>query len=685
MPRASTLLATLVLVTATVLGSLAAPMPLGTITEFALGSTSSPFRIASGPDGNLWFTDQGTRAIGRITTSGTITEFSIASNGGNAGSVPRQIRVGADGNLWFTDVGSIPAIGRITTSGTITEYRLPAGSVPTALAVGTDGNLWFTDKSVSAPAIGRITPSGVITEFGITANGGNIGSLPNGITTGADGNLWFTDQGTTKAIGRITTNGAITEFSAGLNAPSLPAAIAPGPDGNIWFTDQGTPTAPKAIGRITTAGQITEFSIGLSSNSIPGEITPGADGNVWFTDQGTTPKALGRIVPNGPTWTVTTFPLNAGSIPNGFRTGPDGNLWFTDTGTTKAIGQFGVDAPTASFAPPVVDGSGQQGTPQMCDGARWADWAGQQPSVDAFAFDGYQWMIDGSAIAGRTAQSYTPTVADIGHQLSCSVTVTYTLFPATVSATSAAVIVTARPPTLNLPNDITVEATSPAGTAVSYTATAIDPIDGPTTPTCLPASGTTFSVSADNLAAHTVTCSATNSFHVTASGSFSVLVVDTTPPTLHVPSALTVDATSPSGAVITFTATATDLVDVTDRVDCKPASGSVLPIGHTAVSCAATDTHGNTSAPSSFDVDVKGAIAQISDQIALVGSTGGGSFASQLERSLAHLAGGSQVAACGSLGAYINHLQAQSGKQFSVSQANALIANANRIRLLIGC
>ena len=113
--------------------------------------------------------------------------------------------------------------------------------------------------------------------------------------------------------------------------------------------------------------------------------------------------------------------------------------------------------------------------------------------------------------------------------------------------------------------------------------------------------------------------------------------------------------------------------------------GLTLPIGHTAVTCTATDTHGNRSAPGSFDVYVKGATAQIGDQIALVGSTGGGSFASQLENALAHLASGSQAAACGSLGGYINHLQAQSGKQFSVSQANALIANANRIRVLIGC
>jgi len=664
--------------------SLVMTAPLGMITEFSLGPTSFPFRIAAGPDGNVWFTDQGTKAIGRITVSGTITEISIALNGGNIGSVPRQIKVGADGNIWFTDIGSPPAIGRITTSGTITEFNLPAGSVPTALAVGTDGNLWFTDKSVSAPAIGRITMSGAITEFGIAANGGNVGSLPNGITSGPDGNLWFTDQGATKAIGRITLSGAITEFSAGLIVPSLPAAITPGPDGNVWFTDQGTPQTPKAIGRITTAGQITELSSGLSANSIPGEITPGADGNLWFTDQGITPKAIGRITPTGVTWTVAIYGLNAGSIPNGLRTGPDGNLWFTDTGSTKAIGQFGVDAPTASIAAPLIAGSGQQGTQQVCEGDRWADWAGQQPSLSAFGFDGYRWLLDGGAIAGQTAQAYTPTVADIGHQLTCTATVTYTLFPTTESVTSAATTVTARPPTLLLPGEITVEAASLAGTAVTYTATATDPVDGPITPNCTPASGTTFSVSPDNLTAQTVTCSATNSFHVTASGRFMVRVLDTTPPTLRVPNNVVVDATSLGGANVSFTATATDLVDVIVQADCEPAPGT-FAIGRTTVTCTATDKHGNNSAPGSFEVYVKGATAQIDDQIGLVGSTGGGSFASQLESAMADLASGRGTVACGSLGGYVNHVQAQSGKQFSVSQATALIANANRIRAVIGC
>ena len=130
------------------------------------------------------------------------------------GSAPFGIAAGPDGNLWFTDPGK-SAIGRITPGGTITEFTtgLNPGSVPIGIAAGPDGNLWFTDGSTTTPAIGRITPGGAITEF---TTGLNHGSVPAGITAGPDGNLWFTDYGTTNAIGQITPGGTITEFSFGL-------------------------------------------------------------------------------------------------------------------------------------------------------------------------------------------------------------------------------------------------------------------------------------------------------------------------------------------------------------------------------------------------------------------------------------------------------------------------------------
>jgi hypothetical protein len=77
--------------------------------------------------------------------------------------------------------------------------------------------------------------------------------------------------------------------------------------------------------------------------------------------------------------------------------------------------------------------------PQTCAGDVWSTWAGQQPSHNAYGFDGYRWLLDGNPITGATGQSYTPTAADAGHELSCKVTVTYPLLVVTASATSTAV------------------------------------------------------------------------------------------------------------------------------------------------------------------------------------------------------------------------------------------------------
>ena len=74
--------------------------PPGTITEYG-GSLSGPSGITAGPDGNLWFTENGNGKIGKITTGGSITEY-----GGSLSGPGWGLRVGPDGNLWFTENGN---------------------------------------------------------------------------------------------------------------------------------------------------------------------------------------------------------------------------------------------------------------------------------------------------------------------------------------------------------------------------------------------------------------------------------------------------------------------------------------------------------------------------------------------------------------------------------------------------
>lgn len=98
-----------------------------TIDHFTAGITPGayPFAIASGPDGNVWFTEIGGRGIARITPAGVVTEFVAGSS---PAKVANAIAAGADGNMWFTAVDEwiFPSpngdrIGRITPAGVVTE------------------------------------------------------------------------------------------------------------------------------------------------------------------------------------------------------------------------------------------------------------------------------------------------------------------------------------------------------------------------------------------------------------------------------------------------------------------------------------------------------------------------------------------------------------------------------------
>src|SRR5215470_14909760 len=114
------------------------------ITEFSAGITAGAGLggITAGPDGNLWFTEQGIDRIGRITPAGVVTEFGA---GITAGAGLGGITAGPDGNLWFTENGG-NRIGRITPLGVVTEFSAGISGQLGDITTGPDGNLWFTKQ-----------------------------------------------------------------------------------------------------------------------------------------------------------------------------------------------------------------------------------------------------------------------------------------------------------------------------------------------------------------------------------------------------------------------------------------------------------------------------------------------------------------------------------------------------------
>lgn len=176
-------------------------------------------------------------------------------------------------------------------------------------------------------------------------------------------------------------------------------------------------------------------------------------------------------------------------------------------------------------------------------------------------------------------------------------------------------------PVLALPSPRTIEADTHAGAAVTYTVSATDngqPL-APSAITCSPVSGAVFPI-----AVTTVNCTtAADPGGNVATGSFTVTVRDTTPPTLNVPGNTTVYATSAAGipAVSAAVAALLNAGRAVDLVDPSPSvtndAPAVFARGTTTVTFTATDATGN-AATKAFRLTV------VDKPAAGGGSSGGG-------------------------------------------------------------
>jgi hypothetical protein len=155
----------------------------------------------------------------------------------------------------------------------------------------------------------------------------------------------------------------------------------------------------------------------------------------------------------------------------------------------------------------------------------------------------------------------------------------------------------------------------------------------------------------------------------------------------HAP--VTVNATSPAGAVVTYVApAATDHDDpAPPPVTCSPAPGASFRIGRTAVTCSATDPDDSNSPQSTeFTVTVLGAPAQLTQLARAVKGVGPGtSLADKVMQARSYLASGHIADTCGMLGAFVNEVKAQSGITIPPVTARKLIADARRIRAVLAC
>jgi virginiamycin B lyase len=138
------------------------------IVEFERPGTEPAGIAASGA--SMWFTQHVTNLVEQISLSGAkLGTFPT-------GAFPSGITFGPDGALWLTELQG-NRIGRLTTCGGYTPFTVPQpASDPSDIVTGPDGALWFTEFANTANKIGRIQ-AGSSSDCG-GGGGGGGGSTP---------------------------------------------------------------------------------------------------------------------------------------------------------------------------------------------------------------------------------------------------------------------------------------------------------------------------------------------------------------------------------------------------------------------------------------------------------------------------------------------------------------------------
>jgi len=249
-------------------GVVARLTPQGVETDYDVAPQDPILHIISGPDGALWFTvcDGGgpSGGIGTITTAGVYTFFPSIC--------PHVIASGPDGNIWYGDQGE--NMYNMTPQGVqIGKYSV--GDVYFAdITTGADGALYVSGR-IATPGpdeLVKVTMNGSVTHLGRDPY--NHVHWISFVKAAPDGKLWLqVGAGIRKYL--TTFDPATQTYSPTRIAARQVYEMIVGPDGNLWLSTADVNVWTYLLQAMTVAPKQLAVVVGQNANVNVSEVNYG--------------------------------------------------------------------------------------------------------------------------------------------------------------------------------------------------------------------------------------------------------------------------------------------------------------------------------------------------------------------------------------------------------------------------
>ncbi len=275
----------------------------------------SVFNLTVGPDNAVWFTETAGNLIGRIDTSGNITEYAAPNHG-------EAIVTGSDGNLWYASGAAIYGFSPIshTIVGTVSSIPSGTGIVQLLSDPATGAIVVESVDANNVASISRFapSPSPSVTTFYTASSGSSIGTLSLGgsniygmvapPSNAAPSALLVFSQ-SSYAQSSIPLPAALTIQGSQLQTHfETPIAVAA--NGDFFLPDgcsyNGCDSTYFDVAQLTSGGILVgqgpqifhQRAVGESRVYVGGTI--GSDGNAWFlfVDGMALSTSVERVTPN---------------------------------------------------------------------------------------------------------------------------------------------------------------------------------------------------------------------------------------------------------------------------------------------------------------------------------------------------------------------------------------------------